>query len=104
MLELHLQLAVALHLRRVCQIRLKLVHLLFHFRKPRNAAKRILQKRLFRRVGLGILARETDARIKLDDKLPRVRRHFTEDDFKKRGLTGPVRSYYSYAITLVYAE
>ena len=101
MLELRLQLAVALHLRGILQVGLKLRHLGLHLGKTRNAAERILEQRLLRRIRLGILPRPADARIALDDELARVRRHLAKNNLKERRLAAPVRTHDAHAVALV---
>ena len=84
MLELRLQLAVALHLGRVGKVGLKLGHLRFHLREPRNAPQGILKQRLVGSVGRGVLTRKANARTSFDYELARIRRHLAEDDLEER--------------------
>ena len=104
MFEFRLQLAVALHLRRVGKIALELLHFGFHLRKTRYAAQRIFEQSLFRRIGFRVLAGETDARRAFDYQLAGIGRHLAEDDLEKSRLARPVRPDNAYAVALVDAE
>ena len=84
MLELGLQLAIALHLRRIRQVLLEFGHLGLHLGQTGNAAERILEERLLGRVRLRILTRPANARIRFDDELARVRPHLSQHDLEQR--------------------
>ena len=103
-LELRLQLAVALHLRRIREVGLERGHLRLHLREPRDAPQRIVEQRLVGRVGRGVLAREADARAPLDDEFALVRADFAEHDPEERRLARAVRPHDAHAVALVDAE
>ena len=104
MLELRLELAVALHLGRVGEVGLKFGHLGLHLGKTGDPAQRVFEQRLVWRVWRGILPREADARAPLDYELAGVRRHLAEDDLEERGLSRAVRTHHAHAVALVDAE
>ena len=92
MLERGLHLAVFVQHLRVAGIEafLQGAHAGLQLVEAGDAAHRILQQRLLRRVRLGVLARGADARLALDDEFAVVRRQFAEDDLEERGLAGSV--------------
>ena len=85
-LELGLELAVALHLDRVGEVGLQLGHLGLHLGESGNPPEGILEKRLVRRVRLGVLPREAYARAPLDYQLAGVSPQLAEDDLEEGGL------------------
>ena len=104
MLEPLLKLAVAAHLLGVGEVVRERRHFALDLAQTRDAAQGVVEKRLVGRLGLGVLAREADARIPLDDAFARVRRFLAEDDLEERRLPRPVRADDAHAVATVDAE
>ena len=104
MLKLRLELAVALHLRRVCEIGLKFGHLRFDLRESRNAPEGILEKCLVGSVWRGILARKANARASFNYEFAGIRSHLAENYLEERRLARAVWPDYADAIARVDAE
>ena len=104
MLKLRLELAVALHLRRVREIGLEFGHLRFDLRKPRDAPKGILEKCLVGSVWRGVLASKADARASFDYEFAGIRSHLAKDYLEERRLARAIWPDYADAIARVDAE